>query len=104
MGNIGEDMAHLALVNRHIEELDERIAALGNRMATMTLERYQTHNQEILLSTMLEIRKELEKYRAELAETVSPAALDVFSREAETTLPPGSISLRFTPEMQTAHS
>lgn len=67
MASVLQDQAHLEFIDRHIQELKDRIDALKSRIAAMTLERYEIHNQEILLGTMLETRKDLEKFRAELA-------------------------------------
>jgi len=66
MANKLEDEAYLVFVDRHIEELKERIRALKNRMAAVLLKRYETHNQEVLLCTMLETRKDMERFRAQL--------------------------------------
>jgi hypothetical protein len=62
-----EDLDQLSFIDRHIQELEHRIEGLKARMAAMTLERYDIHNQEVLLITMLETRKDLEKFRTELA-------------------------------------
>ncbi|GAC1544259.1 MAG: hypothetical protein NVS2B7_18480 [Herpetosiphon sp.] len=61
-----EDQAYLVFVDRHIEELEERIVALRRRMSEMVLDEYETANQEILLSNMLETREDMERFRAEL--------------------------------------
>jgi DNA-binding ferritin-like protein len=63
-----EDQAYLVFVNRHIEELEERINALRERMVTMGLQSYETQNQQALLSSMLQVREDMEKFRAELVE------------------------------------
>lgn len=56
-------------IERHLTELDQRIGALKDRMAAMILEKYEIRNQEILLSVMLETRKELETLSVELGKT-----------------------------------
>lgn len=66
-----EDIEQLGFIDRHIQELEQRIDGLKTRMAAMTLERYDTHNQEVLLIAMLETRKDLEKFRAELVQATS---------------------------------
>jgi hypothetical protein len=66
-----EDIDQLGFIDRHIQELEQRIDGLKTRMAAMTLERYDTHNQEVLLIAMLETLKDLEKFRAELVQTAS---------------------------------
>jgi DNA-binding ferritin-like protein len=63
-----EDQAYLVFVDRHIEELEERINALRERMVTMGLQSYETQNQQALLSSMLQVREDMEKFRAELVE------------------------------------
>jgi hypothetical protein len=68
MANKLDDGAYVDFIDRHIEELDERIRALKNRMAAMVLEKYEIRNQEVLLGAMLETRKDLEKFRAELVQ------------------------------------
>lgn len=68
MANKVEDEAYLIFVDRHIEELEERISALRNRIAEMVVEKYEIRNQEVLLSTMLETRRDLDKFQAELIE------------------------------------
>lgn len=62
------DGDYVEVIDHHIEELEERISALRKRMAAMTLERYEIRNQEVLLATMLETRKDLETFRAELVQ------------------------------------
>ena len=68
MANKLDDGAYVDFIDRHIEELDERIRALKNRMAAMVLEKYEIRNQEVLLGAMLETRKDLGKFRAELVQ------------------------------------
>jgi hypothetical protein len=68
MANKLDDGAYVDFIDRHIEELDERIRALRNRMAAMVLEKYEIRNQEVLLGAMLETRRDLEKFRAELVQ------------------------------------
>lgn len=63
-----DDGAYVDFIDRNIEELDERIRALKSRMAAMVLEKYEIRNQEVLLATMLETRRDLESFRAELAQ------------------------------------
>jgi hypothetical protein len=63
-----EDQAYLVFVDRHIEELEERINALRERMAKMALQSYETQNQQALLSSMLQVRDDMEKFRLELIE------------------------------------
>ena len=62
------DGDYAGVIDHHIKELEERISALRKRMAAMTLERYEIRNQEVLLATMLETRKDLESFRAELVQ------------------------------------
>lgn len=64
-----EDQAYLVFVDRHIEELEERINALRERMATMVLQSYETQNQQASISSMLQVREDMGKFRAELIET-----------------------------------
>lgn len=71
MASMLEDLDQLRFIDRHIRELEQRIEGLKSRMAAMTLERYDTHNQEVLLIAMLETRKDLEKFRAELVQAPS---------------------------------
>jgi len=59
--------ADLALVDRHIEELSQRIIDLQERMATMAAQQYETRNQSLLLATMQEVMKDLHLLRAEMA-------------------------------------
>jgi len=58
----------LDVVDRHIEELNQRIDHLEQRMATMTSQRYETKNQSILLSTMQAVLKDLHLLRSEMPE------------------------------------
>ena len=58
--------ADLALVDRHIEELSQRIIDLQERMATMAAQQYETRNQSLLLATMQEVMKDLHLLRAEM--------------------------------------
>ena len=64
-----EDQAYLVFVNGHIDELEERIDALKERMATMVLQNYEIQNQQALLSSMLQVREDIGKFRTELIET-----------------------------------
>lgn len=66
MANKVEDEVYLVFVERHIEELKERVIALKSRMSEMVLEKYETANQEILLANMLEVQKNMECFQAEL--------------------------------------
>ncbi len=61
-----EDQAYLVFVDRHIEELEERIVALSSRISAMVLEKYETANQGLLLARMLEVKKDMKKFRTEL--------------------------------------
>ncbi len=66
-----EDVDQISFIDRHIQELEQRIDGLKTRLAAMTLERYDTHNQEVLLIAMLETRKDLAKFRAELMQAAN---------------------------------
>jgi hypothetical protein len=68
MGKV-EDQAYLVFVDRHIEELEERILAMTSRMSVRVLKKYEAANQAVLLSSMLEARKNIERFRAELIAT-----------------------------------
>ena len=48
-----EDQANLVFVACHIQELEQRISALREQMATMVLQSYETQNQQALLISML---------------------------------------------------
>lgn len=61
-----EDHALMTLLDGHLDELEERIKALKSRMTSMVLEKYETRNQEILLSNMLKIRDDMAAYRKAL--------------------------------------
>jgi hypothetical protein len=56
----------LITLDRQIEELNQRIGCLKERMATMTSQRYETKNQSILLSTMQEVLRDLHLLRLEI--------------------------------------
>jgi hypothetical protein len=58
--------ADLAVVEHHIEDLNQRIGDLQERMATMSLHKYETKNQSILLSTMQEVLMDLKLLRREM--------------------------------------
>jgi hypothetical protein len=64
-GNSREE-ADLALVDRHIEELGQRIDDLKERMATMAAQSYETRNQSLLLSTMQEVMRDLRLMRLDM--------------------------------------
>lgn len=66
MDNTLEKENYLVFIDGHIAELEQRISALRNRMGAMILEKYEVRNQELLLSVMLETRKDLAKFRADL--------------------------------------
>jgi len=59
----------LEFIDGHIAELDGRIHALRNRMNTMILEKYETRNQQLLLSVMLETQTDLANFRKDLVRT-----------------------------------
>lgn len=49
------------LINLQIEDLEDRMRALKSRIASMSFMSYHIHNQEALLSMMLETRNDLKK-------------------------------------------
>lgn len=77
MLNRMEDLPFLNLLDSHIEELEERIQGLRNRMVTMSIAKYATKNQEILLDNMLQIRKDMAALRNELISTVEATPNDI---------------------------
>jgi thermostable 8-oxoguanine DNA glycosylase len=56
----------LVVLDRHIQELNQRIDDLKERMTTMASQKYETKNQSILLSTMQEVMKDLKLLRLEM--------------------------------------
>jgi len=64
MSNKIEEQAYLIALNLYIEELEERISSLRERTATMVAERYEAKAQEVLLSNMLQLRNDIEMFRA----------------------------------------
>ncbi|HEX8882999.1 MAG TPA: hypothetical protein VF797_00740 [Noviherbaspirillum sp.] len=56
----------LVTLDRQIDELNQRISSLKERMATMALQQYETRNQSILLATMLEVLRDLHLLRLEI--------------------------------------
>ena len=67
-----ENENSLTFIDSHIAALEERIYALRNRMGAMHLEKYETRNQELLLSVMLETRRDLANLRTDLIKTSLP--------------------------------
>ena len=66
MTDKSNDQTDLITLDRQIEEMNQRIGCLKERMATMTSQQYETKNQSILLSTMQEVLKDLHLLRLEL--------------------------------------
>lgn len=66
MTEMSNTNAELAVIDLHIEELSQRIDDLKERMVAMTSQEYETKNQSMLLSTMLEVMKDLKLLRLEM--------------------------------------
>jgi len=61
-----EDAAYIVLVERHISELEERLVALKDVIATMNLEGEDTHNQAELFANMSEAMSAVQRFREEV--------------------------------------
>jgi hypothetical protein len=57
-------LPYLVSLDLHIEELEERINTLRDRMATMVAESYETKAHEVLLSNMLRLWEDMKSFRA----------------------------------------
>jgi hypothetical protein len=60
-----EDEAYLALIDQHIEELNDRLKTLRNLITTMAINGQSTRNQSELLVNMLRILKVMQVMRAD---------------------------------------
>ncbi len=58
-----EDAAYLVLVERHISELEERLAALKNVITAMKGEGEDTSNQAELFANMSEAVRAMQRFR-----------------------------------------
>jgi hypothetical protein len=59
-----EDGAYLALIDRHLTELEQRFNALKEVIASMAVAEQSTRNQSELLITMLKAQQALQALRA----------------------------------------
>jgi hypothetical protein len=59
-----EDRAYLALIDRHLTELEQRFNALKEVIASMAVTEQSTRNQSELLITMLKAQQALQALRA----------------------------------------
>jgi hypothetical protein len=71
MADHSEDEAYLVLIDRHIEELEERLNALKELIASMVMEGQATRNQSELLINMLTAMKVTQALRAEVFEALN---------------------------------
>jgi hypothetical protein len=60
-----EDEAYLALIDQHIEELNDRLKTLKNLITIMVINGQSTRNQSELLVNMLRILKVMQVMRAD---------------------------------------
>ncbi|MBV0882271.1 hypothetical protein KTQ42_23630 [Noviherbaspirillum sp. L7-7A] len=60
------EQTDLITLDRQIDELNQRISSLKERMAAMASQKYETTNQSILLTTMQEVLKDLHLLRLEI--------------------------------------
>lgn len=60
------EQTDLITLDRQIDELNQRMSSLKERMATMTSQKYETGNQSILLATMQEVLRDLHLLRLEI--------------------------------------
>jgi glutaredoxin 2 len=70
-----EDEAYLALIDQHIEELNDRLKTLKNLITTMAINGQSTRNQSELLVNMLRILKVMQVMRVD-AESALNANLE----------------------------
>jgi hypothetical protein len=61
-----EDAAYMDLMERHISELEERLAALKNVMVAMNVEGADTHNQAELFANMVDAMSAVQRFRDEI--------------------------------------
>lgn len=66
MTDKSDEQTNLITLERQIEELNQRMGCLKERMAAMTSRQYETRNQSVLLSTMQEVLKDLHLLRLEI--------------------------------------
>lgn len=78
------EQADLITLDRQIDELRQRIGCLKERMATMTLQNYETGNQSILLATMQEVLRDMHLLRLEILDVPgSEGACPAVGHESE---------------------
>jgi cell division septum initiation protein DivIVA len=71
MLNKEEQEAYLGLIDRHIEELQERINSLKDRITAMQAEGHDKQPQAQLLANMLGVMQSLKMIRAEASKPLS---------------------------------
>ena len=69
MSKKAEEQAYLISLDLYIEELEERISSLQERIPAVVEERYEAKAQEVLLSNMEQLWEDMKAFRIKALET-----------------------------------